>query len=449
MTDIEKQKLVAILVNPRETPSVECKGWLNLREKRDKATLAKAAIALANHGGGTIVLGVGKDKDQGGKLICLSKPAGFQEYSSDDINSAINTYADPDIDFVIENVMHPDSCVEYQLILIPGGMPQPVLAKKGYEDVIRKNACFIRKPGPKSEEPSSSGEWRDLLNRCVVANRESMLDSIRGILDGQSVAIPAKPTDIDLHGEFVEESRARRHELLKTLSPDDPAYLQNGHYETAFSIIGLEQKFTLEELRQNMRQASNVSSNVWFLFTDNNRRARPADSAIETFYYNPKDRLYDRQAHYFWRATHDGRFYLIRGYQEDEGGRQTWFHYSLPIWRIGQTLQYASNLCRTLGDDLKFLFSTRYTGLDGRKLSAGSKDKDAWLGLDYDNFICLNPDMTLRMVELSSQQVSGNLVEILLDLLHPLYEQFSYFELRRDFVANKVREMRMQGTWIS
>ena len=449
MADFDQQRLIAILENPSETPSIECKGWLDLSDKRNKATLAKAAIALANHGGGTIVLGVGKKKTQGGTLACLSKPADFQEYSSDDIDSAINTYADPSLDFVLENVMRPGSGVEYPIILIPGSMPQPVLAKKGYEDVVRKNACYIRKPGPKSEEPSSPGEWRDLLNRCVLANRESMLDGIRGILDGQSVAIPAKPTDDDLHAKFVKESRARRHELLETFPPDDPAHLQSGHYETAISILGFERELSLHQLRESMRQASTMSSSVWLLFTDNYGRANPAGTAIETFYKIPSERRHDRQAHYFWRALNEGKLYLIRGFQEDEYGRQNWFHYTVPIWRIGQTLQYASNFCRIFENDLKFLFSTRYAGLNGRQLSTGSIDRDRWLGLDFDKFVCLNPNLTLRTVELSPQQVSDNLVEILLDLLHPLYQQFSYFNLSRDFVANEVREMRKQGTWNS
>ena len=37
---------------------MELKNWLDLRGNRhDKATLAKAAMALANHGGGSILLG--------------------------------------------------------------------------------------------------------------------------------------------------------------------------------------------------------------------------------------------------------------------------------------------------------------------------------------------------------------------------------------------------------
>ena len=37
-----------------EELGVEHKGWIDLTSKEHKATLAKAAIALANHGGGFI-----------------------------------------------------------------------------------------------------------------------------------------------------------------------------------------------------------------------------------------------------------------------------------------------------------------------------------------------------------------------------------------------------------
>ena len=54
-------------------PLLSANSWLNLSDKRNKATLAKAAIALANHGGGEIVLGIGKSNTQAGKLVVSSE----------------------------------------------------------------------------------------------------------------------------------------------------------------------------------------------------------------------------------------------------------------------------------------------------------------------------------------------------------------------------------------
>ena len=59
-------ELQALLEFPTEKTTVEYKSWLNLSENHGKATLAKAAIALANEGGGIIVLGMRENGAQGG-----------------------------------------------------------------------------------------------------------------------------------------------------------------------------------------------------------------------------------------------------------------------------------------------------------------------------------------------------------------------------------------------
>ena len=439
----EQQRLIAILSNPSETPKIECKSWLDLSDKRNKATLAKAAIALANHGGGTIVLGVSEDETQGGKLVCLPKPAGLQSYSSDDIDSAINTYSNPSIDFelILEN--HPDTNAEHVFVLIPDGMTQPVFAKKGYNGVIEKYACYVRKPGPKSEVPNTSQEWRDLLNRCVLANRESMIDAIRTIVDGRVVAEVPRKSDEELHGAFIGESRERRQELNDPFPNDDPARLANGYFEIAFSVLGLDDVLGLNDLKNVMSETSDRCSSIWYLFDDKHYRSRPMGNSIETLYADPSDRPHDLHAYYYWRVRNDGKFYLIRGYQEDAANKSTEFIYNLPIWRIGQSLDYAANVCRLLGEDLEVLYSACYTGLRGRKLTGGYPGSEMWL--DLRDYVCTSEEIALETKQFLPQDVEDNLVEILHDLLRPLYEQFSFYELRRDFVAKEVQEMRRHG----
>ena len=72
MTNLEQQRLITLLTEPRETLNVEYKSWLDLSSSHGKATIAKAAIALANIGGGTIVLGMKEDESD--KATPQSKP---------------------------------------------------------------------------------------------------------------------------------------------------------------------------------------------------------------------------------------------------------------------------------------------------------------------------------------------------------------------------------------
>ena len=53
------------LINePRETLDVEVKEWLDLTDNDHRAMIAKEIIALANHGGGFLVIGF-KEKPDG------------------------------------------------------------------------------------------------------------------------------------------------------------------------------------------------------------------------------------------------------------------------------------------------------------------------------------------------------------------------------------------------
>ena len=81
----ELVRLERYLVNPTEDLDIEYKGWLDLRKNPDRANLAKAVIALANHGGGVIVLGF-EDRSTG--LAATPKPAEIPDVTQDDVNDS-------------------------------------------------------------------------------------------------------------------------------------------------------------------------------------------------------------------------------------------------------------------------------------------------------------------------------------------------------------------------
>lgn len=63
-------------------------------------------------------------------------------------------------------------------------MTVPVMCRRTCEGIISQHRCYIRKPGPRSEKPFTAEEWRGVLERCVQARRENMLDAIRFIVHG-------------------------------------------------------------------------------------------------------------------------------------------------------------------------------------------------------------------------------------------------------------------------
>jgi hypothetical protein len=90
------EHLQSLVDDPRETLNIELKCWLDLTNKDDQATLAKAVIALANHGGGYLVLGFKELGD--GTFECHEpRPTTLNGFSQDVIARIVATYADPAI----------------------------------------------------------------------------------------------------------------------------------------------------------------------------------------------------------------------------------------------------------------------------------------------------------------------------------------------------------------
>ena len=69
--------------------------------------MAKAAIALANEGGGIIVLGIREDVARGGALGSQPPPVGLPRYSQDNINAAVERFADPAFHCTLMFAEHP------------------------------------------------------------------------------------------------------------------------------------------------------------------------------------------------------------------------------------------------------------------------------------------------------------------------------------------------------
>ena len=211
-----------------------------------RATIARAAIALANHGGGFIVIGFA---EQGEALVSQPKPDNLPAITQDGANAAVRRYADPEFHVEVYRVVHPVTGVEHVIISVPGGQSVPVIGKRDCEGVIAQNRCYIRKPGPRSEEPQTREEWRALLNRCVRAQREDMLDAIRSIVTGRVEVAAAAANAEDEFGMFVTAARQRWTEFVSDLSPDMPAKFPHGSYEMVFGLVGAEPCAGLAELQ--------------------------------------------------------------------------------------------------------------------------------------------------------------------------------------------------------
>ena len=450
---LSQQELLPLIAQPREDLDAEYKNWLDLTENQHRAILAKAAIALANYGGGFIVIGF---EETSGTLSSTPRPQEIPETAQDAVNNAVRRYCSPRFHCEMYTIEHPKTGVQHPVISVPGNLTVPVMSKRASEGIIVANRCYLRKPGPCSEEPNTSDEWRTLFNKCIRAGRNEMLDAIRSIVHGQ---VEGGSQSRDASGqlrEFCDEARKRWHELIADEPGASPARFSYGYYEMGFSFIGATPLTSLIDLRNKLSEAGRTSLTGWPPFLELNTaggNADPYDDYVEAWLGRKvEDDILGRRPGTcdYWRASPACYLYTIRGYSED-GPLQDYTYASgevigpgevidltLPIWRVCETLLFAERFAATLDDVEELFFNAKFCGLRGRRFVSLTKERGF-----HENRIS-QTDVATMEGRATPEQMENNLVEIVRSLLAPLYEKFRFFQLSSRLVREEIEHMR---TW--
>lgn len=436
-------ELRPLLGEPREDLAVEYKTWLDLTTNEHRAVLAKAAIALVNHGGGYIVLGF---EDQGHQLAATVRPAGVPDVTQDAVNAAIKRFATPEFHCGLYNVPHPITQAIHPIIVVPGPLTVPVMSKRDCAGVISQNRCYIRKPGPRSEEPQTADDWRALLRRCVLAGREDMLEAIRSIVSGRVETAPLPPNEREELSAFCNAARARWAELVAELPDGSPGGLSLGSYELGFSLVGAEPAPGLAELQKRLEAARAIKLTGWSVFLSMGTpewAPYPHEDFVEAWIGRPisRERTFTDAAHAdFWRASREGKLYTIRGYTEDGLPNLvtpgTAIDVTLPVWRVGEGILFAIRLAETFSDVDAIAVECRFSGLKNRHLTSLNHDRAV-----FNDDVSHAQDVTL-VGQASLHQLRDNLTEFLHQLLAPLYERFSFFALPLELVDTELGRLR-------
>ena len=437
------EELQPLITEPREDLDAEYKDWLDLTDNKYRATLAKAAIAMANHGGGRIVIGFA---EQGQALVSGPCPEEIPEITQDSVNAAIRRYAEPRFHCEMYNVLHPDTGVSHPVVIVPSTLTVPVMSKNQYQGVIALNRCYIRKPGPESEEPRTSEEWRNLFNRCLRANRDDMLEAIRSIMTGRVELQDSRPSVLDDLRDYCTAAHDRWKELVLDAPDDSPVRFPHGYYEMAFSLVNATPVNDLDELQNRLGIARQIKLSGWPPFLDMQVpgwRPYPYEGFVEAWLGGPIHNGQRQGESYlcdFWRASLDGKLYTIRGYLEDRRdpnpGRV--FYIPVPIMLIGEGLLFASRFAETFEEVDQIALHCRFTGLEGRFLDPGYPYSELLLPETYPS----STDEVILTEQTTQQQIQDNLAEVLHPLLQRLYGQFNFFKLPFDLVAQKLHQMR-------
>ncbi|MCL4459746.1 MAG: ATP-binding protein [Chloroflexi bacterium] len=442
-----ERRLQDLLTYPREDLNTELKGWLDLSLDDDKANLAQAILALANSGGGYILIGF--TEVEGRWVPAELRPYNLNSYRQDCINGIVKRYAEPSFHCDVYHVSHPESGCDFPIIVVPGGHRVPIRAKRDgpNQSHVRQNNYYIRRPGPVSEPPQSGQEWDDLISRCVRANREHLLEGIRDLLFGfGEVSRAPGPEEEARRGleRWIQESRARWESLVaEKLSEERPSRFSNGIWTVAYSIIGDFQPPTLEDFLDILTvvQGHETGWPPWWVPTRDEIGPYPYNGLIECWLVNT--RFNDAAHSDFWRASPKGMMFLLRGYQEDcvpdqfEPG--TRFDLTLPVWRVGECLLHAERLATVMLPDqsASIIFRVTWEGLSSRTLVPWANSRRF-----LDPVHQSRQNSVTSKILISANNISATLPEIITALTKPLYEVFDFFTPPLEMIQEELSEMR-------
>lgn len=440
------------LSNPVESPEFEVKSWLDWSGQSARGTIAKALIALENHGGGFLLIGYTEDSE-GRMTPNPQRPPDLRAYQADAINAVLEKCAVPSFHVSVTYARHPDTGEEYPVIQVPGTSLVPVRSGSATAcNTLKENMYYIRRPGPKSEPPATGAEWDALLRRCLEKQRHQVVETLKGYLplfysmlnSGSDMRASASQRKISARlDNFCDKSHARWTELNDALPVEHRAKITAGTYISACRINGQSRQLSTTELREALHGLRKYTGWSALLSLSNNAKPYLFDGCLEASLIdiqNPDPAHAD-----FWRICPDGLVYLLRGYAEDvpAGGltsmqraSREFFDLTIPVWRVAEFLLRVAELASVMyepGFSLEVHFE--WNGLNGRRLfSYGGK---RWVP---DEHVC-RAAVVMSSIELSADAVRDMLPEIARQILQSLYEHFD-FMVPTELYAEEISKLK-------
>jgi hypothetical protein len=253
-----------LIENPRETLDIELKEWLDLGQPLARANIARHSAALANNGGGYLVFGFKDDLSRDEK-----QPNSIDSYNRDAFTGIVKRYLTPA--FQCEAAIIPDkNGNKFAIVRIPGHGTSPIAAKasgpsddRGRTQGITTGVYYIRKPGPESAPILGAEEWRALIRRCVLNDRDNLLSDIAGLVQRPTETLPAAQERL---AQWHHEGERRFLEVLaQAQGLQWAASLKDNRYQLSY-LISTSNGETVPEssLRQILEEVNNeVRNTVW------------------------------------------------------------------------------------------------------------------------------------------------------------------------------------------
>ena len=370
--------------------------------------MAKGLIALANHGGGVLIVGFDTDGEPAGH-----RPENLDSYSQDAVNGVVERFADPVFHCPVHRVRREADRLEYPVILVPGGHSVPIRSRRGSPgNEIQADRYYIRRPGPASEMPQGGQEWDELIRRCVRNNSDEIGSLLRGHIGGtcpEGGGIANRHRSVGAVGCGLCCTLDRIGQRGTSGFTCSNAARSLPRCQSSFEGVNLEHARLRDVIRRAEQNLTGLPA--WWWARGEGIRPYIRQNTIEC---HMAEQAGDIALADFWRASTTGELFLIRGYGEDtleQRGQPvrpgTVFGLTLPIRRTGEYLLFIQRFATEADvEDSTATLRCEWTGLQDRRLSALGGPR--WLFNDHRS----RSDRFSRTISVPVQRISGALPEI-------------------------------------
>lgn len=276
-------------------------------DKKTRCELVKDILALANTGGGWLVIGV---RETGTSFT----PDGVSDgqaasFETTQVNTFLNNYADPPINTSIHK---PEvGGKRFIAIGVPGFSDTPHICQKEFPGVLTAPTLYVRTSNNESAPIKSSADFRSIVERATRNRADSILESVRAVLTHG--VVERGPSDREQFEIHVSEAQ-KRCDKMNPHQTKGYGYRECVFYPAFF----IAERFDLPTLKS---MALNASVNFWgrpFLYA---KETLPdLITAIQDGYQGAQigqSVVDDSDELHFWQLRQSGMLYVKEVLPED------------------------------------------------------------------------------------------------------------------------------------
>jgi len=380
-----QDELRELVDDPNETLENEYKSWLDLSDPETRAGLARHLSALANHGGGRIVVGFSDDLNYAGP-----NPYSGVSWDRDSISGIVKKYLEPTFQCDVFGVQS-TAGNQHPIVLVPPHGAVPICSKadgptvNGKPAGIRNSTYYIRKTGPESAPITTSDEWRALIRRCVMHDRAALLAAIDASLQGSTKT----PTADEILRKWHDAAYAKYVRNVETFKAPSELVQRNSQFSYLIQTQD-GQRLDPNQLREALMRVNvevydlvHTGWSMFYVFTVPEVAASfSVDPAVDegSQDFLECSLLVDVSKRGFgadtWRVAPDGRATLIRDYWEDEGfiaattGMKpgSWFSPNIMARSLAEFVRHARGFAEKFDAPTNVTFRCEWRGLAGRTI---------------------------------------------------------------------------------